>query len=226
MRRPILAVLCCLPALAWSAEPLTSPGAELSLDFSVRIGKARYDFDYADGTAAESRLEWLGVSWYEQVAPRVQLGLSGGKLLLTQTGNAATAGMEPDGYYAGIDLRVVLLQTSALQLFAHASYAYQRVKHKSAGDSVTLTWYDPRLQIGAAVSATPRLRLFGGGRWNALDGQQRITGAAAQTLDFEADRAVGGFAGPELALEREGFVGIEARSGAGNGGEIYFKKLF
>ena len=226
MNRFILALLCCAPAMAWGAEPLTSASTDLSLDFSVRVGKARHNFDYAGGTKADTRLEWLGVAWYEQVAPRVQLGLAGGKLLLTQTGNTATVGMEPDGYYAGIDVRVALLETSVVQLFVHASYAYQRVKQENAGETVTLTWYEPRVQIGAAVAAAPRLRLFGGGRWNALDGQQRITGPTPQTVDFDADREVGGFAGLEFAVERDGFVGLEGRSGAGRGGEIYFKKLF
>ena len=226
MNRFAAALLCCLPAIGWCAEPLTPPGGDLSLDFSARIGKAEYSFDYASGVKADTTVEWLGVAWYEQLAPHLQLGLAGGRMLLTQTGNAATAGMEPDGYYAGFDLRLALLETSAVQLFVHASYVYMRVKQEDGSDTVVLRWYEPRLQLGAAVAATRRLRLFGGGRWSAPDGQQRTTGTDPQTVDFDTDRRVGGFAGMEFAVERDGFVGAEARGGVGRGGEIYFKKLF
>ena len=215
-----------MPTLAMAAGPPPISTDDKSLDFALQFAKAKTVFTYSNGVSADTTLQWIGITWYERFAPRFELGLYGGRALLTQTGNTATAGLEPHGYYAGFGFRAVLLETSALQLFLHATYTYQRVEQDNNGQSITLLWDEPRVQLGAAFAPIGRLRVFGGGAWGSLEGQERVTGALAQTRDFERRGRSGGFFGLDLAVERDGYIGIEARSGIERGGEIFFKKRF
>lgn len=215
-----------MPTLAIAAGPPPVSTDERSLDFALQLAKTKTVVEYANGTSADTTIQWIGITWYERFTPRFELGLYGGHAFLTQTGNTATAGLEPDGYYAGIGVRGVLLETSALQLFVHTTYTYQRAKHDGNGQSVTLAWDEPRVQLGVALAPVGRLRVYGGAMWGTIDGQERATGASARTTDFERHNRSGGFFGFDLAVERDGYIGIEAHPGFERGGEIYFKKRF
>lgn len=220
----IAALVMPIPALA--AGPPPAAQDEKSLDFALQFAKAEQKFAYTDGTSADTTTQWIGITWYERLAPRFELGIYGGHTFLTQTGNPATAGLEPDGYYAGIGARGVLLDISALQLFAHATYTYQRVEHNGSDRSVTLAWDEPRVQLGAVLAPIGQLRVYGGAMWGTIDGRERVTGLTARTTDFKRHDRTGGFLGLDLAVDRDGYVGVEARSGIERGGDIYFKKRY
>jgi hypothetical protein len=214
-------------ALAALALPVLANAADdLQLDFAVHFAKSKTTFDYANGASADTTIQQIRVSWYERFAPGLEIGMFGGSTYLTQTNNTVTAGLEPDGYHAGIGLRSVLWEAAPLQLIARATYTYQRVQHEDANQSVTLSWHQPELYLGASVAATNRLRVYGGATWGAIDGQERVTGAAARTTDFDRNQSGGGFFGLELIVERDGYIGVETHAGATRGGEIYFKKSF
>ncbi len=218
--------ILAIPALANAAG--LPPGAqdETSLDFALQFSNTRTTFDYVGGKSVETTLKHIGIAFYERGASRFELGLFGGHVFLGQTGNPATAGLEPDGSYAGIGVRAVLFQTSGFQGFCHASYTYQRVEHEENGQSVTLTWDEPRVQLGLVFAITNRWRVYGGTLWGSLDGQERVSGASPSTTDFERRRNTGGFVGIDFAVDPDGYIGIAAHSGMERSAEIYFKKRY
>lgn len=224
-------LICWIAALAMPTCAIAAglppvAGDEKSLDFALQFAKTKTVVASTHGVSADTTIQWIGITWYERFTPRFELGLYGGHAFLTQTGNPATAGLEPNGYYAGIGVRGVLWEPSALQLYAHATYTYQRVEHSADGQSLALTWDEPRVQFGIAFAPIGGLRVYGGAMWGAVDGQERVTGSSARTTDFERHDRTGGFLGLDLAVERDGYIGIEARSGIEHGGEIYFKKRY
>jgi len=215
-----------LPTFAHAAGPPPGATDNRTLDFAVEFANSKSVFHYKDGTSADTTLRSLGVTWYERMSPRVELGLYGGHAFLAQTGNVTTAGIEPDGYYAGIGVRAVLAQTRPLQLFFHATYSYQRVSKNDSLQSVTLSWDQPQAQLGVAFAPVGPLRAYGGISWGRIDGQERATGTTTRTINFETRRHSGGFAGLDFAVEQDGYVGMEAHAGLDRGAEIYFKKRF
>lgn len=225
-RLTCLAATLAVPTLVWAAGPAARLSDNTALDFAVTLAKTKTAFDYPDGTPIDTTLQRYGITWYERVMPRIELGLFGGKVFLSQTENAVTAGIEPDGHYGGIGMRGVLLETSLVQLFLHASYAHQRVQHDETGRVVTLAWDEAQARLGATLTPSGPVRIYGGASWRNIDGQERVTGTSARTSDFQHHDAASGFVGIDLAVERDGYVGAEARSGAERGIEIYFKKRY
>jgi hypothetical protein len=200
-------------------------GEDRPLELALALGKTKTTFDYADTTAVDTEIQFIEVNWYERFSANLEVGLHAGKAFATQTGRNVTAGLEPDGYQAGIGVRAEFLQTSWLQPFFHATYFYRRVTHDDTNRSVALAWHEPMARLGVATK-TERARLYGGVSWSAIDGRERITGTAPSTTDFERSGRVGGFLGADLAVEQDGHIGAEVFSGTKRGLEIYFKKGF
>jgi hypothetical protein len=222
----LLATILLAPAAALAAGPPPAPGDPKQLGVAIRFAQYKTTFDYSGAPAADTTVKWIGVTWYERVAPRLELGLYGGYSFLTQTGNSVTAGIEPDGGHVGIALRGPLAETERLQLYLDGSYTYQKVDHAGATQSVALSWYEPQLRLGLAFTPPGRVRVYLGGVGSYLEGQQRVTGTAPATTNFERGRRRGGFLGLDLTVDRDGYIGLEARTGLERGGEIYFKKRF
>jgi hypothetical protein len=216
-----------LPILAGAAGPPPEPSDRQYLDFAVPFSRTSASFDYADGTATDVTLRRVGLTWYERMLPRLELGLFGGLVFLGQADRAAHAGLEPDGYYAGLALRGVLAETSLLQLFVHAQYSYQRLRDDNGQRAVRMSWDQPQAQLGVAIRPGGLLHVYGGAVWTAIEGQERLSSAAATTTTrFDARRRTGGFVGLDLSVEPDGYVGMELRSGTERGGMVYFKKRF
>jgi hypothetical protein len=211
-----------VPALPAAADP-PHFGEARPFEFTVLIGRERTVFE-SDIRSSPTTVRRVGISWREQFGPRVAIGLFGGYTSVTQTGNPLTAGLKLDGYHAGISLHLALLQTERVRLFIAGDYAYQDVDRTGGEQSVALEWYELRARLGAAVALAPRVQIYGGGSYGHIDGQERVTGAVNGTTDFERRARYGGFLGLNFNVEPGGYVGVEAWSGLGRGGKIYFEK--
>ncbi|HEU5339357.1 MAG TPA: hypothetical protein VFU39_08735, partial [Sulfuricaulis sp.] len=169
---------------------------------------------------------WLGVSLREKAGNRVTLGMYGGYAFLTQTNNPVTAGKELDGYHAGFTLHGLLLEGPRASLYGSLEYIYQKTDHKNDAQTVVIDWVQSQAQIGVLVNLDRSWRLYGGGSYGKIDGEERASGSINHTLSFERGAKSGGVLGLDLNVETDGYIGIEARSGLVRGGEIYFKRRF
>ena len=227
MRRlTALLLIFILPAPAEAAGPLVPADNNSStLDFSLRFARTKMPLDYA-GRTQDSTSSWLGVSLREQASKRVTLGMYGGYAWLTQTNNPVTAGIELDGYHAGFSLHGVLLEGQRASLYGALDYGYQKADHKGDAQTVVIDWTQSQAQLGVMLALAERWRLYGGGSYGKIDGEERASGSVNHTLAFERGARSGGFLGLDLNVETDGYIGIEARSGLMRGGEIYFKRRF
>lgn len=226
MRRLTALLLCCLAAPAGAAGPLVPADNNGStLDFSLRFARADMPIEY-DGRTRDGTTSWLGVSLREQVSPRVTLGMYGGYAWLTQTNNPVTAGIELDGYHAGFTLHALLLSGRRAALFGALDYSYQKMDHQAEVQEVVIDWTQAQALLGGTLALADRWRLYGGGSYGKIDGEERARGTVTHTLGFEREARAGGFVGLDLNVETDGYVGVELRSGLTRGGEIYFKRRF
>ena len=226
MRRLIaLLWIFILPTLSEAAGPLVPQDNNSTLDFSLRLARSKVPLDYANRTN-DSTSRWLGASLREKVGRRVTLGMYGGYAWLTQTSNPLTAGTELDGFHAGFSLHAVLLEGQHSSLYGALDYTYQKVDHKSDIQTVVIDWAQPQAQLGIMVMLAQQWRLYGGGSYGKIDGEERASGSINHTLNFERGAQSGGFLGLDLNVETDGYIGIEARSGLARGVEIYFKRRY
>jgi hypothetical protein len=227
MRRlAALLLISILPALAEAAGPLTPDDQGPStLDFSLRFARAKMPLDYA-GRTHDTTSRWLGVSLREKAGQRVTLGMYGGYAWVTQTDNPLTAGLELDGYHVGFSLHGVLLAGRRASLYGALDYSYQKADHKGDTQTVVIDWSQSQAQLGVMLTLAEKWRLYGGGSYGKIDGEERASGLVNHTLSFERGAQSGGFLGLDLNVEPDGYIGVEARSGLVRYGEIYFKKRF
>lgn len=224
--RGVLLLLFFQPVLVEGAGPITPPDSQASsLDFSMRFARQKIPLEYAN-RIQDSTSRWLGVSLREKAGNRVTLGMYGGYAFLTQTNNPVTAGKELDGYHAGFTLHGLLLEGQRVSLFGSLEYLYQKTDHKNDAQTVVIDWAQSQAQIGIMVNLVRSWRLYGGGSYGKIDGEERASGSINHTLSFERGAKSGSFLGLDLNVETDGYIGIEARSGLVRGGEIYFKRRF
>lgn len=217
---PLLATLCAAAAAA--DEPWIYP--ERPLDFSLTFSQHALDLDYGAGIV-DTSVDRIGVSWRERYGERVELGLVLGYSFLTQGNNIVTAGRELDGYHAGITLDVDLLRTERTLVFAGASWLYQDVDDDDGAQHVEITWREPSVRLGISGSVGA-VRAYGGVRYADIDGRQRLSGTLNETRDIEETDSSGAFAGLELALDDDGYIGIMGQSGPDRIAGLYFGRRF
>ncbi len=226
MRRlTALLLIFILPTLSEAAGPLAPQDNNSALDFSLRLARSKIPLDYGN-RANDTTSRWLGASLREKAGKRVTLGMYGGYAWLTQNINPVTAGIELDGYHAGFSLHAVLLEGRHASLYGALDYTYQKVDHKSDAQTVVIDWAQPQAQLGVMLTLTQKWRLYGGGSYGKIDGEERASGSVNHTLTFERGAQSGGFLGLDLNVETDGYIGIEARSGLMRGAEIYFKRRY
>lgn len=225
-RAAALLLVFALPALAEAAGPLVPADNNGStVDFSLRFARTKIPLDYA-GRTNDTTSRWFGFSLREKVSKRVTLGMYGGYAWLTQTGNPLMAGIELDGFHAGFSLHGVLIEGRRASLYGALDYGYQKADHKGDTQAVVIDWAQPQAQLGVMLTPARHLRLYGGGSYGKIDGEERASGTVNHTLSFERGAQSGGFLGLDLNVETDGYIGVEARSGLVRGVEIYFKRRF
>lgn len=227
MRRLIAMLLVfILPALAEASGPLVpADNGNSALDFSLRFARTKIPLDYA-GRTNDTTSRWFGFSLREKAGKRVTLGMYGGYAWLTQGNNPVTAGIELDGFHAGFSLHGVLLEGQRASLYGALDYGYQKADHKSDTQEVVINWTQSQAQLGGMLTLTRHWRLYGGGSYGKIDGEERASGSVNHTLSFERGAQSGGFLGLDLNVETDGYIGIEARSGLMRGIDIYFKRSY
>lgn len=220
-----LLIFLTISGLADAAGPPTSDDNGNSVDFSVRLARAKTSLDYGSQDI-DTTIRWLGLSLREKVSKHVTLGMYGGYAYVTQTDNPVTQGIELNGYHAGFTLLGFLYTSQRATLYYTLDYAYQKVDHKGATQTVVIDWFDSRAEIGGLVALTGQVRLYGGGGYGYLDGEERDSGTVNSTKNFKGAERVGGFIGLDLKTDPSGHVGIEARAGMARRVEIYFKRSY
>lgn len=211
---------------AQAAGPIQVDWGEAKLDFALRLSRYKTTFDY--GTLdARSTLEEITTSWRYRINKHLQIGFIAGYSSLSQRNNPPTAGLDLDGWHAGIGLHFNLLHSKYVDLVFSTDYTFNDLSGDATnGDGVDIEWAKSRALIGLNVRVGKRVQLYGGGITNRIDGEQRQTGTVNQTLDFKHDRTSGSFVGLDIDLGRQGFFGVEIQSGETKGIGFYFKRFF
>lgn len=220
-----LVLLVALVSTVVDADDRAHPYADRPLNFSLTLSTRSYDLDYG-GSTIDTSVDRVTASWRERYGERLQLGFFGGPAYLTQTNNTATSGHELNGYHAGLSLDIDLWRARSMDAFFSAVWLYQKVDHDASGQRVTIATSEPGVRLGTGVSVVPNLRFHGGFRYGGIRGEQRLSGTMNETRTVRESRQGGGFAGIELTLDRDGYVGLDAHSGTDRGVGISFGRYF
>lgn len=227
MKRGILwGWLLLMPGLVQAATPLMTDDPDRTLDFSLYFTSSKAPFDYSDGNTYDTTSHMIGAEFREKVGAHLMLGMHGGYTYVTQTGNPLTSGIELDGYHFGLSLYGGLFESQRASLYYAFDYTYQQVDYSNDSQSVTIEWGYPTAQLGASIMLGNRLRLYGGGGYGRIDGDERASGDVNHTTDFSRSARAFEFLGLDLNLGPNGYIGIAGGAGLNRSAEIYFKQNY
>lgn len=223
MKRALFVVALYLaitgPALA------ETPWTDRPLDFALHLSQTKLSLEYPGAGEIDTKVQRIGISWRERYGERLQLGLIGGGAYLTQSNNAATAGIEPNGYHTGLSLDIELYRSARFRADFRTQYLYQRVDHESA-NKIVIAWNELTAQATAAALVGGGLWAELGTRYGGIDGEQRLSGTINETRPIERNARAGAIVGLRLDVERDGYVGIRGVTGMDRGVALYFGRRF
>ena len=182
------------------------------LDFSLYLQHNTTDLDYPNARVP-TQIDRIGVQWREYYAP-LWLNLMLGYSWVTQTRHAPTAGLELRGYHAALGFGFELYAADRLRITLDGNYLYERADEENSGDEVELTWQIPSAQLLAQWRVVPTIDVYGGARYEKIDGQERRRDTVNITTDLEHDAKTGGVAGVRVRLDDSGYVLLEGSSSA------------
>lgn len=178
-----------------SGVPALAPGVAFALHGAREDIALAYGPD-ADSETLQTRL--LGLTLSEAVGERTRLGLRLGRLWTSQSGRAATDGIDPDGHYINLALGTHRPLASGIQVTFDASWRYAVAEASDNDTERRLEWQTLTLRPALRFPLRERAALRAGASLVALDGDERLREPeGSTTTGFESDGHVGGF----LALE-------------------------
>ena len=173
----------------------------------------------------DTTVRWIGAGWREAFGP-AQIGLRFGYTFVTQNDNPNTAGLELDGYHAGISLAFDIVRYAQGRLFVSTDYLYQAVKHEGISRTVEMTWYDPRVTVGLYHGLSREVYVLVGASYGRTNGEERVNNGVVTTVRDFSRHDTGSLLGFDIVDGNKGTVGFVLRTGLDRGGSIYFKRLF
>ncbi len=201
--------------------------ARPGLGINLHIARTDLAVRYDDGSGGD-RLEVgrIGIALFESPAPGVRLGVSIGRLGISQSGRSTTAGLDPTGYFVGFDALGRWGVTERLSLELGGRVGYADASDSGGDDKVDLDWWSATLRPAAAITLGERVELRAGLRAQWLDGDERVTGTTRSTVGFREDRVTGGFVGIGLLTGDGGRVHLRADTGAARGLHLVFERNY
>ncbi|WP_435104317.1 outer membrane protein [Arhodomonas sp. AD133] len=214
-------VLCVTAAALAAAVP--AAGAAQPLDFRAVVSRETADLAYDDGRTIETRETRAGAELWEPLAENVEGGVVLGFNWVSQDGDPATEGEEPDGGYGGLRVRGDVPLGGGLAVEGAAGWQYHRASADASGGDVTLSWYTTDARAGLAFTQGA-VTLAGGATVSHVDGERRVDGR--ETVDFDNDDSLGGYLRASFATAGRGRIELSAASGPWAGVSITFARRF
>lgn len=210
-RLALLLLLSSAPVLAFDE------GVEAGLT----IDRTHIDLD----TGAELRITGATLFLTEELRPGFKLGLHGGPLLLSQNGNAETAGLEPTGFRIGVSAHGELFRQHRLGLAGTLSYSYLRAEDSDDDRDLTISLHQARAELAGLLRLrSAQLQL--GAYALHLDGDETLSGTLDRSRTLAAARDAGGFAQVDLWVDPTGRVSLRLDGGARQAVALSFARLF
>lgn len=224
MRR-IMIPLSGITLTAFASAPATAEYASDGPDFSLQVEHNETRWQYADRTLT-SKSSILGIRLQETLAPRLRGSLHAGYLELSQPENPLPAAQFTSGGYGGVQLSLLLLETSRLTMTLSGGYTYLETDGEGNNTRVELAWHDTYAQLGTSLALTERLTLHAAGGISRTSGEQRVSGDTEGLLTFDEQQRGYYAAGLAYWMDGTGYLSATWLGGSRDGFRFSFHRRF
>ena len=220
--RTLAVLLACSLAL-----PLSAATGQVSR-FRLIIDQSQQIWRYLDaGIRNDTRVTRVRAIWDENLGPRLGGNLELAYLDMSQSTPGPYAATVSAGQGLGLGLHYDLVRSRALGLVLFDGIDYQLTRGDNGTYTTERNWWQSRLGLQLGVPLGRAVTLIGGGAYERIGGEERITGNSLDLQrDFELAEPAYGFAGLRLQLGASGFIGLRYYAGNRSGGYLSFGNTF
>lgn len=197
--------------------------------FDLHLAREDLELRYSDGTPGDPmEASRIGVSFYEPLGSGARMGVRLGRLGVSQSGRAATAAVDPTGYFIGLDLDASWPRQARLRASLGATWRYAVADASDEEDNETrLEWQAAELRPAVLLGLTRRVAARVGAAYTVIDGDERRRGPAANaSTDFREDGRTSLFVALELYPAPDDVVTLRFRSDQAAGVYIGFEHRY
>lgn len=172
-----------------------------------------------------TRIQRLGIHWYETLGSSFQGGLEVGYLNMLQNKNPQPAAQFAAGEYAGLLFRFLVVNKNAFAFNINLNYRYNKTKGTSASQETKFSWYETLLVNELHYKLLDNMNLLLAAEFQHIDGNLRSTNIST-VKTFKTDKPYGVRVGIKYHLSRTEVIGFDWLTGYKTGGKIYFGRNF
>jgi len=213
-----------LPSVSYSRVDRNE--TEHLIEYSLSITKLSTYFDFQPGNTAETKMEQIGIDWYESFSSYFHAGLEVGYIDMSQIDNSSTSAQFTSGQYAGIKFRFLPVDSPLISLSLNFDYRYNKTQGKNSVQESQFIWSESTLATELHFQPNSDIGLFIASDYQFLDGSQQTTGNINLSRSFKGSKSQGFRVGSKLSINRNGEIRVQWATGFRNSVEIHFTRTF
>lgn len=194
------------------------------LDFSLSIDIMETELSSAT-TTTKIKFRRIGINSFDVPAEGVQLGGHIGYAYTSQDRIPATQGLDLNGYYLGLGMRLPMLERQYFRALLNADYIYQSVNGARSGQDASRYWHEYQAGLTLQSHIHPLL-LSVGLNYTKIDATQEANGDIQETLFLDNNTHTQILFGVNYLLNIDEQVGLHFFSGTSQGIGFLFQKMF
>ncbi len=196
------------------------------IEYSLSVGSKTSDFTFQSGTTYQSKINQIGIAWYESFNAYFSGGLEFGYLEMSQIENSLASAQFTTGQYAGLRFRFIPLKHSLLSLRLFLNYRYNLTRGMTTSQESQFIWSELSFSNQVDFHITHSLDLFLAIDYQLLDGTLKNTGMLNQTSSFKGGKSQNMRLGTKIMVNPNGEIRLEYSTGFADGVRIHFIRLF
>jgi len=217
----LLLLACSFPLHAAQRTPTIKNLVEYSLTLSRHETQFKFN-----STQHQTKLNRLGINWYETFGPHFQAGLEVGYLEMLQATNPQNSSKNTNGEYVGLLFRFMPVRKTSYAINFNINYRYNRTKGNDNIQLTTFTWHEALASSELQLHVTEKMKFSLAAEYQLVDGEKRDTGTTYQTSTFDVNKKHGLRYGLHFTLRPTEVIGFEWSSGYKDGAQLYFSRQF
>ncbi|MCK4708321.1 MAG: hypothetical protein KAU21_06875, partial [Gammaproteobacteria bacterium] len=177
-------------------------------------------------TTYQTRLDYLGVNWYETFSKHFHAGLEVGYINMSQINNTISSAQFTSGEYAGMLLKYIPVNTSTFSLAFNLNHRINQTQGTSTDQITLFDWSEALLFAQFEYSPVDNLSLSLTAEHQQINGEQQNSGTDTNVSAFKESKQQGYRFGINFITQHTGTVGIEWFSGFRSGVALNFSRRF
>ncbi|MGD8559897.1 MAG: hypothetical protein PVH04_09540 [Gammaproteobacteria bacterium] len=212
------------PAMAMDLDVRSAPSNVL--DFSLLIEHSVTELE-RDSNKVDANVERIGILTIDVPRDGPRFGLALGYAFSDFDNNDLYLPISMDGYYLGVSVQGLIVETSTWSVTARAEYIFQDVDGSDMdNNTASLSWHEYSVGVSLRFALSSALRIVVEPVYTDINGTYRERGVSSQTVKLDSSKGSGLHAELQYWLNDRESISVQYRNAALQGFALRFRRFF